>query len=541
MEYLKQSTQDVHKYMTALQEAQADGAKLDSAAVTDEAPQQFQTVLDEAGKNADLMVRALLDGAALYEREHGVKAPADVTENAIQMAYSTTRDAFRRYGLKSLALDSADSNHHDQISLQPNRAVVSILSAFTEAIPYAHYLPADIGSNEAKLAIMSHQAGVKFGQYEQNGSLDGADSGGSFISAKRLHTSSPAGGGAVTGKLTKIQTDANTCDPAAGDLKLLRGRAIVYVNGIRCASEAAVTRGSGNNSISGSIRIGGTEHVIGGTINTDTGEYALTSTPALPTTVKVSVESSIDFERQPDLTPSVISSVETFPLLASPWRVTTHNTIDTRTQMANELNLDPHAESILAIQTQFANERHREVIRKGLRIAVNNTTTFDWGQAKTLQDSGRAAVWADLSYPLAALSQQMALNTMNHGITHIYVTKNVLAQLRGLPASIFQSSGIADRPSIYRAGRLFGLYEVYYTPWELAETNTSAQILCVGRATDVARNPIVLGDAVAPMVLPLAVNSDLRQGSAFYARNFTELNPHQPSAMGFAMIEVTNF
>ena len=58
MEYLKQSTQDVHKYMTALQEAQADGAKLDSAAVTDEAPQQFQTVLDEAGKNADLMVRA---------------------------------------------------------------------------------------------------------------------------------------------------------------------------------------------------------------------------------------------------------------------------------------------------------------------------------------------------------------------------------------------------------------------------------------------------------------------------------------------------
>ncbi|MOA09144.1 hypothetical protein D3C78_1289540 [compost metagenome] len=64
--------------------------------------------------------------------------------------------------------------------------------------------------------------------------------------------------------------------------------------------------------------------------------------------------------------------------------------------------------------------------------------------------------------------------------------------------------------------------------------------MCVGRATDVTRNPFVLGDAVAPTVIPLAVNADLKTGAGFYARNFTAVNPHQASAMGCALINVTN-
>ena len=70
-------------------------------------------------------------------------------------------------------MDSATSMHHDPISLQPNRAVVAILSAAGEPIPFAHYLPADIGSNQAILAIMNHRAGNTFGAYEQDGLMDG--------------------------------------------------------------------------------------------------------------------------------------------------------------------------------------------------------------------------------------------------------------------------------------------------------------------------------------------------------------------------------
>lgn len=547
-DYFKRETAEVAQFVDSLKENATKGGTFDSAAATDflatatsqntgvKVPETLQTVLDEAKGDdaAALVTRAVLDGVAVYEAQHGTPAPADVIELAMHSAYATTDTARRKF-----SLDSATSAHHDQLSLQPNRAVVAILAALGEAIPFAHYLPADIGSNEARLAIMTHQAGNTFGSYAQGALLDGVDSGDAYISSSRVHTSMPAAAGAVAGKITAIQATADTCDQNAAALKLLRGRSIVYVDG-RVAAREVDSAGSGNSAVSGTIIVAGTSYAIGGTINTDTGVYALTTTPALPATVPVVVEGFIDFERAPELTPTIISAVNTFSLFAKPWRVTTHQTIDSRTQMANELGLDPYSESVIAIQAQFANERHYDVLRKGVRLAALNTATFDFGAAQAHVDSGRFGVWPELAYPLSVVSQKMAEDTMNHGVTHLYVTKRVAAQFLGLPSTLFQPSGIAPRPGIYRLGRLFGQYDVYYTPKGLNETATSAQILAVGRATDVTRNPVVLGDAVPPTVIPLAVNADLRQGAGFYARNFTAVNPHDPSARGFALINVTN-
>lgn len=533
---------DSLKDKITLDSAQADtltgqvGEILSSANV----PDQLQAVMDEAGPEyKDNIAKAFLDGVATYSREHGQAVPADLMESVIHQAFSTTEAARVKYALDSIA--SSNSLHHEPLSLQPNRAVVAILAAFGDAIPFAHYLPADISSNEARLAIMSHRAGNKTGSYEQNGLMDGVQSGDNYISTERVHTSKPESNGNVSGKITRVQKTPDTCDDTAGDLKLLRGRTTVYVQGRIAATEARNSVGTGNSPISGNISVAGVSYAIAGNINTDTGVYSLTTTPALPTTVDVVVEAFIDLERQPELIPSVISNVDVYSLYATPWHVTAHQSISSRTQMANELALDPVSESVLAIQGQFANERHYNALRKGIRLAALNQQTFDWGEAAKLQDSGRAAVWADLAYPLGALSQQMAIDTINHGITHLYVTRRVAAQLQGLPSTIFKSSGITARPGIFRVGRLFDMYDVYYTPKGLKETETSAEILCVGRATDVTRNPIVLGDAVAPTVVPLAINGDLRTGAGFYARNFTCVNPHEASARGFARIEVTNF
>ncbi len=548
-DYFKRETAEVAQFVDSLKENATKGGTFDSAAATDflatatsqntgvKVPETLQAVLDEVkgDDSAALVTRAVLDGVAVYEAQHGTQAPADVVEQALHSAYATTDAARRKF-----SLDSATSAHHDQLSLQPNRAVVAILAAMGEAIPFAHYLPADINSNEARLAIMSHRAGNEFGAYAQGALLDGVDSGDAYINSSRVHTSLPASAdGAVTGKITKKQANEDTCDPAAGDLKLLRGRSIVYVDG-RVAAREVDSSGSGNSAVSGTISVAGVSYAIGGTINTDTGAYALTTTPKLPDTVPVVVEGFIDFERVPELTPTIISAVDTFSLYAKPWRVTTHQTIDSRTQMASELGLDPYSESVIAIQAQFANERHYDVLRKGRRLAALNTATFDFGAAQAHVDSGRFGVWPELAYPLSVVSQKMAEDTMNHGVTHLYVGKRIAAQFMGLPSNLFQPSGIAPRPGIYRLGRLFGQYDVYYTPKGLNETATSAQILAVGRATDVTRNPVVLGDAVPPTVIPLAVNADLRQGAGFYARNFTAVNPHDPSARGFALINVTN-
>lgn len=552
-DYFKRETAEVSTFVADLKDNSAPGGVFDSAAanefITDatnrgdvKVPAKLADVYDEAGDAGKAVIsRAILDGISAYEGQHGVAPSADVVEQAIHSAYATTDLARRKFHL-----DSASSDHHDQISLQPNRAVIAILSAIGEAIPFAHYLPADIGSNEAILAIMTHDAGSTHGRYTEGQIMDGTHSGDSYISSSRVHKCTIVTGGdpveptgQITGKLTTVQDSDDTCAPASPGVKLLRGRSIVYVDGLVVGKEVD-SSGTGNSTISGTTTIEGTTYLIGGTINTDTGAIALTATPPLPATVPVHVEGFIDYERDPSVTPRIISSVKTFRMNAKPWRVITQQTIDSRTQMANELGLDPYSESVIAIQAQFGNERHYEVLLKAKRLAQNNQIDFNFDWAGQKQEKTRSKIWVDFASVLAVVSQQMAVDTMNHGITHLYVGKNIAGQLMSLPRELFVPSGVTERPGIFRVGTLFGRYEVYYTPKVVQDSDSSAQILCIGRATDVTRNPFVLGDAVPPTVVPLAVGSDLKTGAGFYARNFTSVNPHGPSARGAAMINVTN-
>lgn len=153
------------------------------------------------------------------------------SEQAIHQAYATTGEARRIF-----QLDSATSAHHDQMSLQPNRAIVAILSALGDAIPFAHYLPADLGSNEATLDITSHNAGSDYGHYKQGDLMDGTLSGDTCVSSSRVHRAAIVTAGepaeptrAITGKLTTIQTDEETCKADAPGVKLRRGRTM-YVS-----------------------------------------------------------------------------------------------------------------------------------------------------------------------------------------------------------------------------------------------------------------------------------------------------------------------
>ena len=543
-QYNKQSTIDANNFVSALKDNSQTNGTFDSAAAKTfingalsqndvKVPETLQAVLDSASdKEADGILRAVLDGANAYQAAHGQEIPADVIEQAFHSAYSTTPEA------QKAALDSVGNSLQSAQSYQSNRAIVAILTTTTEAIPFVHYLPADIKSNQAKLAILEHVTGSAAGSYAEGGLLDGAHSGDRFISSARDHVLTHGVAGALSGKITAIQKTPDTCDPAGTVAKLVRGATIIYVNGLKAAQE--VSSKSVNSPIAGSVVIADVTHAISGSVNTDTGEITLAVAPALPTTVEVLAEAFIDYERQEDLTPTIITGVETFDLFANSWRALTHQSIDSRTQMSNELGLDSYSEGVIAIQAQFANERHYDVLRKARRVAVCNRETFNFNWTGAGDFKVRSDIWRDFSSVLGAVSQKMALLTMNHGVTHLYVGEKVAAQMQGLPSDIWQASGITARPGIYRVGRLFGKYDVYYTPRGVNEEAEGAEILCVGQASDVTRNAFILGDAVAPTVIPLATNSDLKAGAGYYARNFTAVNPHKHSAQGAALITVTN-
>lgn len=480
-------------------------------------------------------------GLSHYKVEHGCFPTADVVEAAIQQGQS----AFRGVNGIGQVLDSATSGHHDQLSLQSNRAVVAILSAIAEAIPFASYLPVDIQSNQSKLAILSHVAGSAYGDYALNGLMDGASAGDVYTSSSRVVQFDTSGVLPWAGKFSQTNDAANPgySDSGGTGVPVLRGRTIVFIKGVPVGLEP--TSGSAAASpLSGSARIGGIDYTVTGTITVATGVLAITACTASSggiVSLPVSAQGFVDYEVSPALIPKVIVRADVFDIYANPWRVMSGLSIDAAGQFRNELGLDANSEALLAIRTQMAMERHYQALRMAAALGINNVTAYDYDYITQIAQKTRADILRDFAPVLANADQKMAIDTMDHGITHLYVPAFFANMCQGLGSDLFQSSGISARPSIYRVGRLFNKYEVYYSPKVAAQNAglTTATIVAVGRSSQVARCPIVLGDAVAPTFLPLNMQTDLVNNSAMYARDFTVVNPHTPSAMGCALINIT--
>lgn len=479
-------------------------------------------------QNTKLVLDSVLAGMDVYQQAHGVLPTADVTEYALHQGFAAAQKNLDGVG---------STEHSDNFSAQPNRVVVAITAALAEAIPFATYLPADIQSNESRLAIVSHLAGSSFGGYAQGALMDGIALGETYLaSERRIELAPDAERDLFTGQIT-------TREGSGDGVILLRGRSIIFVNGRPVAYEQKNQNATAANSpISGVVTIAGTDHAISGTVTIATGAFSIAFAPALPANYVVHAEGYIDYEKQPQLAPELMTSVQTYELYAAAFRAIARQSIDSRTQYTNEINVDLSSESLMAIRNQFAQERHYLALKKAKTLAMVNTETFNFDYSTQIAQKNRAQIWQDFLSPLGVVDQKMAELTMDHGITHLYVGKNVAAQWLSLGREHFEPSGLVARPGIYRLGRLFGRFEVYYTPKVVTEASdgTSAQVLAIGRSQQVARCPLVLGDAVPPTVLPLGRNSDLKEGVGFYARNFTQVNPHEASAMGCALLTVTN-
>ena len=545
--YGSTETQEVAEFINTMHEAKNHDSALDSANSGESGiprvdtqslgtyPAKLQIAMDaiEGQEGKDVLMDAILDSAAAYKKEYGREPTADVFELAFHNAAS----------LVDSQLDSANNDHHDQYSLQPNRAAVAVIGAIASAIPFAASLPADIKSNEARLAILTHKSGDNYGGYAENDSLDGVKSGGSYISSSRIDTADNAGG-SHTGRITSIQVDKDNCGTivdGALATKLLRGRTQIYVHGLPAGGETT-TVGTGNSQVSGTVTLAGTTYLIGGVINTNSGIYTITSTPPLDDLIPVTIRAFVDYEKDEGHIPRIISEVVPYKLYAHSWRCYTDSTQDTRVQMANELNLDPHSQSLLAIRIQAMNERLNMCLDLMYRIgkgdAHPDAFNFDWvgqGLRKT-----RSEIWGQIAPILMVASQEMAERNFTGGITDIYVGKYIAAQLLALPRDIWQPSGIQSRPTTFRIGRLFGMYDVHYTPSTTVDSPTTGEMLCIGRANNPVLNPIIIGETAEARILPLGIGKSGRQGATFYSSGFSELNPHLSSARSATVITVTN-
>jgi len=316
----------------------------------------------------------------------------------------------------------------------------------------------------------------------------------------------------------------------------------VYVNG-RVAARDSFNGSGATSPISGSVVVAGTTHTITGTVTVATGAVSLTSiAPALPAGTLVTSEGFINYELAPGLIANMVVRANTYDLYASPNRIRTRMGIDTQGQLRNELGLDGPSLSLMGARTQMANERFYKALRKARDLGINNTVAYNFDHASQKGEKNRPQIWQDFAPVLFNASQKMVNDTMDHPITHMFVSAWVGGQMTGLGRDMFQPSGVTKRPGPYRLGRLFDEVEVYYSPKliEQADNLSSSSIICVGRSSQPARCPIIMGDAIPPTMMELSMQSDLVQQAAMYSRDFTEVNPHDPSALGCARINITN-
>ncbi len=523
---------------------------LDSAAdFNDEAerhnlklPADLQDAFDAMGDDAEAkkakanITKVIFDSAANYEAEHGRSVPADIVEQALHNA-------------SGLILDStgSDTSAHNTLSLQANSAIVAVMTTVGNgSIPFAHYAPGDRKSNESKIAILEHVAANAFGAYAANESMNGINSGKPFMNSSRVHKANPvagSGSSAVTGKLTALQSDRDHCDQAASSVPLMSGRCVVYIEGVPVAREID-SDGGVASSIVGTFSLKsdpGTTYNVTGHVNTHNGEYSLTFTPGLDVSVDVVTEGFIDFESDEALIPSFAAKVTIKSLFCHPARAQAKVSIDSGTQMKNELGLDPFSELMMGFNIQYRNERYYRALNIARRIAEHSNVTFSLDYAAKSPNRTRASIWLDFISVIDATSQEMANKTMGYGISMLYANTNIIAQLNELSRDVWQPSGLPHRAGIYRVGRLAGKYDVYYTPDVVRQNpdGSSAEIMGIGRSNDVANNGIVAGDSVAPHIENLGKNAALGRESAFFTRGMAELNPHAHTHNSFVLFTIT--
>ena len=499
-------------------------------------PTRMVSVLEMMEKDdKPKVVAAMLDGIRRFEYEHGYTPSADIIDAALYQA-GIAADGSLPILPGGATLDSVSSSlQSSPLSHQPNRTSVALCGSIAEAFPAGAYLPSDIGSNESRLSIVNSQAGNDFGAYKDGSILDGVGGGLRYISPERTVVAALAGDRTTANFAFKTLLEGG-----GAAVPLLPTRTYVKLGGFKVAGELDTNDSAAQRQIAGLADISGAKYAISGSVDFAAGTGDLKFNPALPEGTEVKVVGFIDYEAKPALTPSIKTEAKTFSLYCTEYRVLMQTTPGARSQGQAELGTDFLSVAVNSARAQLANERYYTALDKLIEIAHLTNRVFDYDAANQLLEKSRAQRWRDFAAFFGEVDQEVANNTGEFGLGVMWVGKKGAANYRSMGSDDFVPSGVTARPGIYRVGRYKNQYDVYYTPRGLKETATDIQMLAVGRAAQVARNPIVFSDAVAPTMVPLALISDLKSGAALYGRNLTEVNPHTASAKGCALITVKN-
>ena len=485
---------------------------------------------NHSGKES--VFKATMDGIEAYTAAHGRAPTGDVVENALRTSLTVISQEHRNKAGLAATFDDATSTASGS-PMQSNRAQVAVYQSIVGAVPFAGYIPMGDGL-QGKLIIVKHEAATTSGSYLAGENMDGMNINKPFMSSIRRITLDADGKGNFKYAI----------DDAAGSPVYASG-IDVFVDGVPAGSSVMNTSNSAaTSSIVGNITKNGTVYTVSGQVTTLTGDVSVAFTPALPAACTVEASAILNYEHQSmkERRPMVQTAAYSFDFRAHYMSGNYRITQEAKIQFAAETRIDAGTEAMYQLRAKSNAERHAESLRAMYAIARGYVTTFNFDSVNRQTQRSRVDIWTDAIFPIAAADADMVTRTQGFGIAMLYVGKKGKSEIISLPPTLFTPSGLPSSNGIYRLGKLYGMWDVYYDAGVVInETSSAIELLAIGRSDQTARNPMIFGDVAGATVIPLAAGNAQEEGYGYFQAIATRVNPHTDSAVGAALIQLTNF
>ena len=513
----------------------------DKGAVLDSASDVWQREAPESIRELGSLVQhnhigmAITQGVACYKKAHGVEPSGAVLDSAIRMALNSVSNAHANSATGGLAVFDNATSMQSNAPMVANRAAIVLHNAISLAIPNAGYVPMQDGL-AGKIIIVGHAAGNSVGDYVKNDSLDGLAAGKNFMSAERIVLAE------TTDQTSYTATIKHAKDDVSGS-PLLPSHTEVLINGIpyNASTINADVRMQMVRLAGSALLEDGNEYGFSGSLTVETGEATLTFTPALPQGATVHVVGMLNYEHDKlkEKRPRFLATAQALDYRAGFMSGLYQISQEANVQFKTETRLDPASEAMFAMQQQALTERHFNFLKGMYRVAQSYKHIANLNSAVRLNARDMSDLWSDVLFKLNEADMQMVARTGAFGIATLYVGAKGAAHIQSLARELFEPSGGTAVAGIFRLGRLFGKFDVYYAPNLLNETANSIEMLAVGRSEQTGMNPYIVGDVLPPVFKNLGVTSSLLEGAAYFSAGAARVNPYHKAAKGAALISVT--
>lgn len=578
-----QALAQVGRFMGKIRESEKSnsGLALFDSIEDQHIPQCLKNIFDGIGdtpKNRAHIMQGINIGRAAYREKSGGQEPTDA-----MIACAISAGAALHYrGVEGTSKSEFDSvsgavvgesdkfdnfnvDHHEAISIVPAMTVVTIATALANSLPIVAMLPNPIGSNEVPLVYARMTAGSTMGGFTQGDFLDGDKASRAYLEnrfrfAMALDTGTTY---KVTPRVHYLDYAAKTPDTGTPVAPFQGGRVVIKVNGVEVANDRSRdnTKKSGSTAmtaITGVVIAATPVLVTSGSANLDTHLITVVFSAALPVGAIVTAHVIFDYERKDPTTkqlilhpPTVDMALEYDSVLAGASRTSLEASIDSITQMQNELGVGFLPAALALVQNKFYFEQTLRLLDEAKERAENNgrTATFDMSRGVSGDLAAgfntTAELMGEVSKTIAAAMLDINQTTgASASAFDLFVSNKGAVFFDSMNADHFDraNTNFASHTQIVRIGSLKNGVNVYHIPTStglLTDATGASEMLLVARSAEAAKSTFVGHMPVPPMVTT-AQPSEFTTNIGVYARVAADMNPISRFADQACLIAITN-